>query len=125
MKTTNILFWISTALIALMMLGAGVMDILSPDEVVAEIMALGFPDYFARPLGIFKVLGGIALLVPGFYRIKEWAYAGIAFDLIWAMIAHGSVGDEIGKVLFPLLPLVLLGTSYYLYHKRRMAAGVA
>lgn len=123
MKTNTILFWITTVLVALVALGGGIMDIIANEEVLAAITGLGFPEYFARPLGIFKVLGSIAILIPGFYRIKEWAYAGLSFDFIWAVIAHGSNGDEMGQVLFPLIPLALLLASYFLYHRRKADAG--
>ena len=96
MKTKRIAYWVTTILVAFFMSG-GVAQILqfraNPHGVVAE---LGYPMYFFLILGIWKVLGAIAILVPGFPRLKEWAYAGIFFDLTGAAASCAAVG-EIGR----------------------------
>jgi hypothetical protein len=69
---------------------------------------LGYPAYFVTILGIWKVLGGLAILAPRRPLLKEWAYAGIAFDLTGAAFSHAAVGQPMVKVI---VPLVLLGIA--------------
>ena len=85
MKKTNIIYWIFTGLFGAVMLLTSIPDILMVPDAVAFITKLGYPVYFAPFIGVAKVLGVIAILIPGFPRIKEWAYAGLAFDLIGAV----------------------------------------
>ena len=77
---------------------------------------LGYPTYFILFTGVAKVLGIIAILIPGFPRIKEWAYAGLMFDLIGAIYSVTSVNQEGWQ--FILIPLTLGILSYYFYHRR-------
>lgn len=114
MDKRTIGYWISTGLIALLFMFGGVMDLLAPPEVVKGLGDLGYPPYFARILGVWKVLGVIALLAPGYPRLKEWAYAGIFFDLTSASVSHAASGDELVKVVFPLVFLVVLMASWWL-----------
>jgi hypothetical protein len=80
---------------------------------------LGYPDYLTPFLGYAKVLGAIALLVPGnFPRIKEWAYAGFFFDLAGATYSGIATDGFQSQMLFMLLFFIFLFASYYLYHKR-------
>ena len=123
MKTTKILFWVSTILIVLF---EGVMPALySQSEMAKEgIRHLGYPPYFGMALTVFKVLGAIALIVPQVpKRIKEWAYAGFAFDFIFAMISHWAVDGFGGEAMFPLVVLAVLMVSYFSYHKMQAAKG--
>lgn len=121
MKTTKIIFWTSTILIFLF---EGVMPALfSQTEMAKEgIRHLGYPEYFGTALVVFKVLGVLALIIPRVPgRIKEWAYAGFAFDFIFASISHGAV-DGIGvDTFFPLIVLAVLMVSYFSYHKLKAA----
>ena len=105
------LFYGTTAIIAILVgLVGGIVDILQPQNVIDMATHLSYPLYFFTLLGVFKVLGGIALLLPQkFNRIKDIAYAGFSFDFIFASFSHFSVGDPIVKVL---IPLVLLGILY-------------
>jgi uncharacterized membrane protein YphA (DoxX/SURF4 family) len=107
-------YWITTGLIALLFMFGGVMDLLAPPEVVTGLGDLGYPAYFARILGVWKVLGVVALLAPGFPRLKEWAYAGMFFDLTSASVSHAASGDELAKVITPLVVLVVLMASWWL-----------
>ena len=94
MKRTKILYWIFTALFAFMMLSSAIPDVLSsPVAVKGMHEGLGYPLYFVPFIGVAKVFGVIAILVPGFSRIKEWAYAGLFFDLIGAAYSIASVGE--------------------------------
>lgn len=121
MKSTKIIFWTTTIIIFLF---EGVMPAFTSQTELAKegLRHLGYPLYFGNALTIFKVLGVIALIVPKVPgRIKEWAYAGFAFDFIFASISHGAV-DGIGfGVFFPLIFLAILMASYFSYHKLQAA----
>jgi hypothetical protein len=117
MKKQKLLFWISTGLIALF---EGVMPALTSQTELAKegITHLGYPPYFGNALVIFKVLGVLALIIPTIpKRIKEWAYAGFAFDFIFAAISHGAVDGINGNTFFPFIVLAILAVSYVSYHK--------
>jgi hypothetical protein len=117
MKKQKLLFWISTGLIAIF---EGVMPALTSQTELAKegITHLGYPLYFGNALVIFKVLGVLALIIPTIpKRIKEWAYAGFAFDFIFAAISHGAVDGINGNTFFPFIVLAILAVSYVSYHK--------
>ena len=82
MKKINIAYWSVTGIFAAFMLFSAIPDMLIVPEAVTMITGLGYPTYFIPFIGVAKLLGVIAILVPGFNRIKEWAYAGLFFDLI-------------------------------------------
>jgi hypothetical protein len=87
------------------------------------IRHLGYPDYFGTALVVFKVLGALALIIPMVpKRIKEWAYAGFAFDFIFAMISHGAVDGINGETFIPLIAVAILVVSYVYYHKLNESA---
>ncbi|WEK35015.1 MAG: DoxX family protein [Candidatus Pseudobacter hemicellulosilyticus] len=125
MKSTRIIYWITTIIIFLWM---GLMPALTGHSEMAKegIRHLGYPDYFGTVLVFFKVAGSLALVVPQVpYRLKEWAYAGLTFDIVWAMISHLAV-DGAGLMAFsPLLVLAILLASYFSYHKLRKAKTAA
>lgn len=102
-------YWIATVPLSLAFFGGAVFDLSRAPEVRASLTALGYPLYFATLLGVWKALGAVAILVPRFERLKEWAYAGMVFDLSSAAISHAVVGDPLGNVL---VPLVLLGLTF-------------
>ena len=119
MKKTKIFYWVFTALFAFMMLGSAIPDVLSsPVAVKGMHEGLGYPLYFVPFIGAAKVLGVIAILVPGFSRIKEWAYAGLFFDLTGATYSIISIGAPAANWLFMALPIVLAICSYVFYHKK-------
>lgn len=115
-KAIQITYWISTALVALMMVFSAYSYFTNP-EVKQGFQHVGFPDYFRIELGIAKLLGAIILLVPVKGLIKEWAYAGFTIVFISACIAHLASGDTIGHASAPLIFLVVLAVSYFAYHK--------
>jgi len=117
MKKTKIIFWVTTIIIFLM---EGVIPAFTSQTELAKegIRHLGYPSYFGNALVVFKVLGGLALVIPLVSRrIKEWAYAGFAFDFIFASISHGAIDGMDFQTFFPLIFLVLLVISYIAYHK--------
>jgi hypothetical protein len=119
MKKINIIYWISTAIIFLF---EGVMPALTSQTELAKegIRHLGYPPYFGVTFTIFKVLGAIVLIVPRIPpRVKEWAYAGFAFDFIFAFISNVAVDGFTGISLLPLVIFAILITSYITYHKKQ------
>jgi hypothetical protein len=118
MKKTNILYWIFTSLFGAMMLLSAIPDVLS-DPVAVKGMhgELGYPLYFIPFIGVAKVLGAIAILVQRFPRLKEWAYAGLFFDLTGATYSIAAIGKP--DWIFMVLPIGLGIASYAFYHRRR------
>lgn len=117
MKKEKIIFWTATIIIALF---EGVMPALTSQTELAKegIRHLGYPEYFGNALVVFKILGVLALVIPQIpKRVKEWAYAGFAFDFIFASISHGAVDGMNVQTIFPLFVLGILAVSYVYYHK--------
>lgn len=117
MKKDKIIYWVATTLIFLF---EGVMPALTSQTELAKegIRHLGYPDYFGTALAVAKVLGALALIVPKVPpRVKEWAYAGFAFDFIFASISLWAVDGFSFSTLFPLVVLAILMVSYVYYHK--------
>lgn len=119
MKKNKIIFWIATVIL---ILWEGVMPLgtllFAPQYVNAGTKPLGYPDYFAYTLIICKILGVIAISytrTPA--KLREWAYAGLAFNLIFAFISHAFVDKNIGYMLMPLVFLGILALSYIYYNK--------
>jgi uncharacterized membrane protein YphA (DoxX/SURF4 family) len=122
MNKRTIGYWVSTGLVALAFGFGGVMDFLAPPEVVEGLAHLGYPAYFAKILGVWKVLGTAAILAPGLPRLKEWAYAGMIFDLTAASVSHAASGDDLGKILVPLVIAAIVMTSWALRPASRTLA---
>lgn len=117
-------FWIVTALFCLQMSFTAYAQLRLPQ--VAEAFAhLGFPDYFRVELSLAKLLGVVVLLAPVPPRLKEWAYAGFAFDLASALIAHFSVGDGPEAWSWAAGSLVLWGLSYFFWRRLQAAPAAA
>ena len=118
MKRSTIIYWAVTGVFSAFMLLGAVPDVLQVPEAQDFFRHLGYPLYLLPFLGVAKILGVIAVLVPAFRGLKEWAYAGIAFDLIGATYSHLSVGDGPSIWTFPIIGLILLAGSYSLYRKK-------
>lgn len=117
MKRSRLLYWIVTGLMAAFMLAASVPDVLLLPEAVQMFAHLGYPSYLVPFIGVAKILGITAILVPGFPKLKEWAYAGLVFDLIGALYSHFSVRDPWNVWLFAVIGLVLVSGSYIAYRR--------
>jgi uncharacterized membrane protein YphA (DoxX/SURF4 family) len=110
----TVAFWSATILGPASFVIGGVLN-LSQSEQVAETMHhLGYPLYFASILGFWKLAGAIAIVAPGFPRLKEWAYAGFFFDLTAAAASRAAVGDSAADVIAPLVFLALVMASWAL-----------
>jgi len=112
-RTNKIIYWISTLWLALGMFSTGLVQLIKPEAEVAKIAHLGYPVYFLTILGIWKILGVVAVLVPTFPRLKEWAYAGFFFAMSGAALSHIALGDSAGEIFPSLLLLTLTLVSWY------------
>lgn len=123
MKRTNIIYWIITGLLALLMAFSGVANIIAGPPSEEVFNHIHFPLYMIRFLGVAKLLGAIAIIIPGFPRLKEWAYAGLTFDLVGATYAAISVGDPVKNWAPILIGIILIAVSYIFFHKKRKLEG--
>lgn len=115
MKTNKIIYWVATGLLcAMMTLNVG-MYLFNFAEVSAEFSKLGFPTYLIYPLALAKALAVIAILTKYSKSLKEWAYAGLFFDFLLAVMAHLHIGD--GDHIGGLVAMSLLFTSYFMESK--------
>jgi uncharacterized membrane protein len=117
MTARDYTYWISTGLLALMMIASG-LSYFFVEDIAASFERLGFPDYFRIELGVAKLIGAVALLVPLPRFLKEWTYFGFILSFVSAFIAHATVGDPIGDILPPVVALAILVVSYVTYRKR-------
>ena len=113
-RIKSIAFWATTLLGPASFVIGGFLHITREEQVVATLAHLGYPAYFATILGVWKLLGAIAVVVPRFPRLKEWAYAGFFFDLTGAAASRAFVGDGPVDIAAPLAFLALVGASWAL-----------
>jgi hypothetical protein len=118
--TLNILYWIFTILFAALMIFSAVGGIQpSADAVKLLHDGFGYPIYFIQFISIAKLLGSIAILIPGLVRVKEWAYAGLFFDLAGAIYSGVAVGGKFDPLMLTMLIWIIPGIlSYYYWHKK-------
>jgi hypothetical protein len=119
-KTITILYWVCTILFALLMLFSAIGGI-KPSTDAIRIMhdGLGYPVYFIQFISLAKVLGVIAILIPGLHRIKEWAYAGLFFDLAGATYSGIASSGRFDPMMITLLAWIIPGIlSYYFWHRK-------
>jgi len=119
-KTVNIIYWISTIIFAALMIFASVGG-LQPTQKVIQIFhdGLGYPIYFIQFISVAKLIGCIAILTPGLKRIKEWAYAGLFFDLIGAVYSGIAAAGTFDPMILTMLGWIIPGIlSYYFWHKK-------
>lgn len=112
-KRNKIIYWTATALLSFGMLGSGISQILHLEEMNELITHTGYPLYFMYIIGVWKILGVIAILIPKFTLLKEWAYAGFFFLMTGALASHLFMGDG-GKAIFgPLFQTIFVVLSWY------------
>jgi hypothetical protein len=125
-KVKAIAYWVTTIFGPASFIMGGVLHLMLAPEVVANLQHLGYPVYFAYILGTGKVLGVVAILVPRFPRLKEWAYAGFFFDLASGAFSRAAVGDSAIEIIAPLAFLALTMASWALRPaSRRLPAATA
>ncbi|PJZ55564.1 DoxX family protein [Leptospira barantonii] len=123
-KIKTIVYWILTALIAANYAFAGYAYLSRGPEVVEGMAKLGYPLYFVSILGVWKLLGAIAITVPRFALVKEWAYAGMVINLTSASLSNAISGMETFHAIAPLILLVLVALSWALRPESRRLEGI-
>lgn len=113
-KRNKIIYWVATALLCAGMLGSGIQQIIKNPDMVEIMSKLGYPTYFMVIIGVWKVLAVIALLMPKFKLLKEWAYAGLFFVMTGAFISHIACGDNgLKEILGPGMQTIFILVSWY------------
>ena len=124
-KRNKIIYWVATLWLALGMTATGIVQMLKIKEQEGMIQHLGFPLYFLTLLGVWKLLGVIAILIPKFPLLKEWAYAGFFFAMSGAVFSHFAVGDHPKELFGPVLLIALTIVSWYYRPTERKTALVS
>jgi uncharacterized membrane protein YphA (DoxX/SURF4 family) len=119
----TIAYWVTTAIIVFALGTGGAADVSRIPAVLEGMTHLGYPAYFCVILGVWKVLGAVALLLPRTPRLKEWAYAGAIFDFTGAAFSHFSAGDDASKLIAPIVLTLLTVASWALRPATRRLAG--
>jgi uncharacterized membrane protein len=112
-KRNKIIYWVATALLCFGMTASGISQILHLKEMNELIAHVGYPLYFMYIIGVWKLLGVIAILIPKYPLLKEWAYAGFFFLLTGALISHLFMGDVGNAVFGPLFQTIFVIVSWY------------
>lgn len=121
MKTSDVLYWTVTGMMAALMLLSAAPDLFRVPEAVAIMKHLGYPPYLLLFLGVAKTLAVMTILLPGVAGLKEWAFAGLVFDVTGALYSHLSVGDPPSGWLPAAVAFLLVSGSYFV-HRRRLSA---
>jgi|SRR5688572_3863811 len=124
-KRNKIIYWIATIWLALGMVSTGIVQLMRSKEDVDMMTRLGYPVYFLTIIGVWKILGVIAILIPKFPLLKEWTYAGFFFLMSGAVISHLIVGDAAKELFGPLLLIILTMVSWYFRPADRKVIPVA
>jgi len=113
-KSKTIWYWIITVLLSFCIFSGGLAQALQVKGVVEGFKPLGYPTYFISIIGVWKVLGIVAILIPGFKLLKEWAYAGIFFTMTGAVISHIASNDIHAQMIAPIVLAIFTVLSWYL-----------
>lgn len=112
-KRNKIIYWIATVWLSLGMMSTGIVQLIKMKEEADMMTRLGYPLYFLTLIGVWKLLGVVAVLLPKFPLIKEWAYAGFFFVMTGAVFSHLAMGDSAKEYFGPVLLLILTVVSWY------------
>ncbi len=112
-RARKIIYWIATIWLALGMTSTAIVQLMKLPQGVEAVTRLGYPAYLLTILGVWKILGVIAILIPKYPIVKEWAYAGFFFAMSGAVISHIIVSDPFGEIFPALLLLILTIVSWY------------
>lgn len=118
-KTNKIIYWIATVWLALGMFSTGIVQLVKQQESVEAVTRLGYPIYFLTIIGVWKILGVIAVLIPKFPLLKEWAYAGFFFVMSGAIFSHAAMGDSVSEIFPSVLLLILTFVSWFFRPENR------
>lgn len=117
MKNQKTIYWASTGLFAAFMLFSAIPDLMKVEEAKAFILHLGYPEYFVPFIGFAKLLGSISILIPSFKKLKEWAYAGLVFDLIGAFYSN-IMTDGLNWGILMAIPIFGTVAISYIYNQK-------
>lgn len=123
-KRHKIIYWITTVLFCALMSLTGVMQLLQTEDLVKAMAPFGYPAYFIQFIGLAKVLGALVLLLPGLALVKEWAYAGMVFNLLGAIVAVLHLTGSPVDALYQLVLVAIGLASWYYRPASRRLAGV-
>ena len=118
-KRNKIIYWIATVWLGLAMIASGVQQVLNIGGFVDIMERLSYPSYFSMIIGSWKILGVIAIIIPKYPLIKEWAYAGFFFVMSGAIFSHIAASDEIVEIFPALFLLILTLISWYFRPENR------
>ncbi len=122
MKLAQSAFRITTTMTAIVFVGSGLGNLLHHTHIAADMAVMGYPSFFMTLLGTWKILGAVTVAVPGVPRLKEWAYAGMFFDLTGAAVSRFASGMSAMHVFIPLVLCAVLVTSWALRPPSRRLA---
>jgi uncharacterized membrane protein YphA (DoxX/SURF4 family) len=120
MRAKTIGYWVATGLAALLFAVPGIGNLARVPQIAQDMAHLGYPTYFLSILGTWKILGALAIVVPALPRLKEWAYAGMIFDLTGAAVSRAASGDGASMVIAPLAIAGLVVASWALRPEGRV-----
>ena len=118
MKNLKVYYWISIGLIYFFIIPGSIMNIMKTEDWVKVFNDLGYPEYLLPFLGLAKLTACIVLVLPNFKRLKEWAYAGLFFDLVGATYSGLMVGGFVPQMIIMFIAISAVLTSYWLWHKK-------
>ena len=110
----RVLYWLATVAAALLFAVPGSALLIGVPHFTVEMARLGYPGYFLVPFGLLKIVAAVTVVAPGFPRLKEWAYAGMAFDAIFAAYSRAALHDPVLQIILPLVIGALVVTSWAL-----------
>jgi len=113
-RTRLVVYWLATIAAAALFAIPGAALLVRDYHFASEMARLGYPAYFLPPFGVLKILGAVTILLPGIQRMKEWAYAGMVFDVSFAVWSRAAVGDPLLPALLPLVIGALATASWAL-----------
>lgn len=123
MNARSLGYGVATAIVVLVFVGSGLANLVGAEHVVHDMAKLGYPRYFSIVLGTWKVLGALAVALPRLPRVKEWAYAGMIFDLTGAAASRAASSDGAAAVVIPLGIALIVATSWWLRPPERVLLG--
>ena len=119
-RNRAVAYWVTTALVVFELVLGGAWDVLRVPHVREVMERLGYPAYFVVILGVWKLLGAVALVIPRYPRLKEWAYAGVVFNLTGALVSHVASGDiEVGPMAYLVVMTGVTAASWALRPRSR------
>jgi hypothetical protein len=124
-RRTTVVYWTTTSLVFLLMLQGGIMEAIRSPSALEVFRVLGYPTYFATLLGVAKVLGAAAIVLPVPRTLREWAYAGFTFDVASAVFSIIASGLADWSLSIPVIALAFVQASYWSWRRREGSARVA